>query len=181
MKISIKRAENDDEREAAYRLRFQVFAQEKQDCRYVDYYLEQYRDAVDDSSLSVLYVAREEAYGVVGTLRISLRRNGKFIADDAYNWDLLANHTKMSQADVQEKSALFERGVVSPNFRAKGVFSQLNDFAEEFCRQSGCKLALAVPSTSNLQSQDFLLRRGFVILCESRTTSFQGLLLCKRL
>lgn len=153
-------ASSDIDREAALRLRYQVFAVEEGDPRYADHDRKIYSD-ICDSAKNSIFIARDSAGGQAATLRLLLRKDGAFINEAAYKFDLLAATVNFELWELLMSICLIDRCVVAKEWRRKGVFSNLLDVVEQHAATSGIKVMLVAVKKTNAPIINLFRQRGW--------------------
>jgi len=146
--IRICLAESDDHKQAAYRLRYEVFYSEMGDGRYACHETGQWRD-VDDDVDSQLLVAITSSGEVTGTLRLTLLRRHNFIASDQYGFEAIAKTLNISDAELRNTVARVDRVVVSKDHRRSGVYSMMQREVEQLAICEGCSVIVATVEIEN--------------------------------
>jgi GNAT superfamily N-acetyltransferase len=128
-------------------------------------------DLRDDA---VILAALNDVGELVGTMRLTARRNFPFIADGEYRFDLLAAIVGYCHTNLREKTGLVDRVCVDPRFRRQGVFNALFENAINLARTFGLKiLVVAIKDQVTPISMDVFERKSFKIYSSS---SFEGTL-----
>jgi len=101
-----------------------------------------------DGPASIVFGAFEGVQ-CVGTIRLTYRRNGAFLVDEAYQWVELARTVGLTVEEALQGSALLDRGCVVAEWRRQGLLRALVDQALASALRAGCSLALIAVSQSN--------------------------------
>lgn len=156
----IQIASSDSEREAALRLRYQVFTVEEGDVRYADHDRKIHSD-ICDSAINLIFIARDRPGDLAATLRLLVRKDGAFINEAAYKFDLLAATVNIELQELLMSICLIDRCVVAKEWRRKGVFSNLLDVAKQHATAVGIKVMLVAVKKTNAPIINLFRQRGW--------------------
>lgn len=157
-KIIVARTAQD--REAAYRLRYDVFCVEEGDYRYVDKARQVYIDDFDNLD-STLIICKSRQEGVVGTLRVNFRNRGEYFPDTLYSLDELAKMALIPFKDLLLHLAIVTRGAVAETWRRKGLMSAMLAEADSIIRRSGGWIVIGVAGIANSTSRRMMAKNGY--------------------
>ena len=179
--IQIKIAETDAEREAAYRLRYEVFGLEEGDHRYSDHERKFWIDQ-DDGPNSTVLVALNQEGRCVGTTRFTMLRDQHFIALDAYHFDVLAPRFNLSLSQLTEVIGRWDRGAVERQCRGGGLFQRLEEELVACARLQGCQIIVVVVETGNAAMLHIVQKAGYLSTSVvGHYQGFTGYVICKDL
>lgn len=156
----VSRANSEASRLEAYRLRYRVVCEERGDYRHADHAGKIFRDPIDGDQTS-LFVAEDAEGKIVGTLRLTLRRDQAFIAELAHAFPILARVLGMTCAEMYRQVGFIERGVVSKAFRGSGVFTELLIACESEAVRSNQVALVAIVDVRNIGMIKLLMRHGW--------------------
>lgn len=170
----IRLAASPAERQAAYRLRYELFVGELKDERYADHRARHCSDSWDHehSPVVVAWTAADEA---IGTLRLAMRRLGPYLGDDLYEWGELAQMIGLHEDALTSAAGIVSRGGVAKAFRRGRVMSSMLEELERILVSAGAGILVGAVEAKNLHSKRWAESRGFRKYCASRAPSrFQG-------
>ena len=158
--FTIKVAESDLEKTAAYRLRYEVFFVEMKDERYADHETKEFRDS-DDVEGSILFIALA-GKDVIGTVRLKVLRYREFIGLEAYHLPTLAKLLNRDLVDLNMSIGCMDRGVVHPEYRGKKLIAALMQKGEEFAISLPIDILLSAREFNNTSAGKATSNLGYV-------------------
>ncbi len=176
--FTVRFAETEEERLAAYRVRYAVSTEEEGDERYADHAARILRDRLDDGPSRVIIA--ETSSGIVGTSRVSFRRDGPFIADELYRWDLLAAAANDDQPVELSGVALWDRGAVLANFRRLGIYKVTEALVTETARRNSIQILVGVVDPKKEVLMAFMKRCGWAVFASSEIAGKEWFQVFKR-
>lgn len=153
-------AQTREEKEQAFRLRYDAFFTEEGDSRYADHSKQLWSDCDDESGAIVLNAVAEDDR-LAGTLRLTARKQLAYIAHECYSLELLVEILGIPLELILPKIARVDRGVVQKDFRRLGVFDALLKGVESIVVGLNCNLLVTNPRLANVPSILGLEKRGF--------------------
>lgn len=158
--IVIKVAETESEKQAAFRLRYQVFTMELSDDRYANHETKEFRDSDDvESAVQIVATARDE---VIGCVRLKALRNREFLGFEAYNLAKLGTLLDRSTEDLHSSIGCMDRGVVHPDYRGHKVIAKLMRKGEELASAMELDCLLGAPEVYNMAARKAYSKIGYV-------------------
>ncbi len=146
--LTIKIAATDSEREAAYRLRYDVFDLEEGDHRYSDHNRKFWIDQ-DDGPNSTVLIALDQEGCCIGTTRFTLLRDQTFIGLEAYHLEVLAPLLCLTLEQLCEIVGRWDRGVVTRSARGLGLLQLMEVQVAGYAFRHGCKVLVATVKPDN--------------------------------
>jgi len=144
-------AKTQEELEAVYRLRYQVFFEEGADGRYANHVLKHWRDE-DDCPESSVVAAWTQDGQAVATMRLTCLKHRDFIGHSVFRFDLLAEILNRTEIDLRTSVARADRGVVRADHRSKGLVKLCQEVIERTAIGYNCDVLVGVPGISNERS-----------------------------
>lgn len=173
-------ARTEEERLRAYRVRYDVLCVECGDHRYADHTARVYVDANDEKQ-TVLLIACDETDQVIGTARVTVRRDCGFLREHLYSFEHLAALVHCPTSALLDRVALLDRGAVLPAWRGKAVGAELTRLMERVAEDAGCQIGLSVTHAANRASQNSLRRLGWTQYETREADGWIGILWYKQL
>ena len=158
--ITIRVAETEAEKLAAYQLRYQVFSEELGDDRYANHESKEFRDS-DDVESSVQFIAVAEN-SVIGAVRLKLLKDHEFIGLEAYNLPKLAKLLNRSIEDLYASIGCMDRGVVHPDYRGRRLIAKLMRRGEALAIKLGVDSLLSAAEVGNTAARKAFAKIGYV-------------------
>jgi len=146
--IQIKIAETDAEREAAYQLRYEVFGLEEGDHRYSDHERKFWIDQ-DDGPNSTVLVAFDMDGICLASTRLTLLRQLKFLAMEAYHFEVLAALLNLSLTELTMIVGRWDRGVVRKSARGLGILQLLEERVADLAMSNNCTIIVGTIKPDN--------------------------------
>ena len=134
---TIRLATTQADRDAAFRLRYEVFTAELGDDRYADHEKRLFLDC-DDDARNHLLIAELDDGTVIGTVRLTLLKDCRFIGYDAYGWDQLATVLGITLDALLPRVARLDRGAVAKPWRRTGILGAFQPSYFSICYREGC-------------------------------------------
>lgn len=158
--VSIRLAVTDDERRAAYQLRYRIFTRELGRNTLANHETEEYKDDFDGPKSTLLIsVAGAD---VVGTLRLTARSVTPFWQDADYQLEQLRDLLSMAAPLPLEQIGLFDRGAVTKPYRGSGLYELMYTELEKYACSIGIRVLVGVIDSTNERLIEFHKRRGWV-------------------
>lgn len=158
--IRIKIAETEAEREAAYRLRYEVFGLEEGDHRYSDHERKFWIDQ-DDGPLSTIFLAYDSEGECLATTRLTIFRNHSFFAIEAYHLEILAPILNLTIPELTTTVGRWDRGVVVPSARGFGLLQMLEKQVSDHAYKNGCRVIVAAIKPHNESVLSSVSKSGY--------------------
>lgn len=159
-------AETQEQREAVYRLRYRVFAEELGADRYADHENRIWIDE-DDGPQSITLAGWTENDEAIATMRLCCMRNHRFIGFECYQLAILGEHVALSEESLIETVAKVDRVAILKPFRASGHLIRLQRCAEETARAHKCKILIGSVDVRNERSIASFQALGWKVYCKS--------------
>jgi GNAT superfamily N-acetyltransferase len=158
--LEVKVATTDEERLSAYRVRYDVFCLGYGDNRYADHEVRVFTDD-NDRKRTVLLIACDETHRVIGTARLTVRRDCAFLRERLYSFDRLAELVNCPLPVLLDTIALLDRGAVLPEWRGKAVLAELARSIEQIAVSASCRFGVSVTHIENRKAQNCLRWLGW--------------------
>ena len=129
MSIVVATADTPKDIESALRLRYEVFTVEASDTRYANHVTRTYSDPTDTQRAKIV-IARDGGT-TVGTLRLTFRADGPFIANALYRFPLILCEPVTHPGANLTAIALVDRVVVHRSCRGRGILPRMLEHAVE--------------------------------------------------
>ena len=158
--VFVIRAETDQLKNEAYRLRYSVFSIELGDHRYADHSKQLWSDS-DDIPDSNLFVAVDNLDQVVGSIRLTAYREHEFIAAEQYRFSRLADMLRLPLGELLNRVARADRVVLAQCVRGTNVLSKLQECIESYAKSMGLDILVAAIGESNERSRTSFGKLGW--------------------
>jgi GNAT superfamily N-acetyltransferase len=159
MSIVVATADTPKDIESALRLRYEVFTVEASDTRYANHVTRTYSDPTDTQRAKIV-IARDGGT-TVGTLRLTFRADGPFIADALYRFPLILCEPVTHPGANLTAIALVDRVVVHRSCRGRGILPRMLEHAVELARARGCTYMVMAVAAASARMQSILDVRGW--------------------
>lgn len=154
-------AESQDELNAVYRLRYQVFFEEGGDSRYADHQKKHWSDE-DDGPKSTVVAAWTRDGEAVATMRLTCLKDHEFIGHSVFRFDLLAELLNLTEANLRKYVARADRGAVRADHRSKGLVKLCQELIEQLALSKSCDVLVGVPGVDNVRARRAYTKTGWV-------------------
>jgi predicted GNAT family N-acyltransferase len=158
--VSIALARTEEDRRAAFALRYEVFTEEQGDERYADAREKTFKDELDTPH-AIIFVAKNPDNDVVGTIRLTSRSRQAFIGDFAYGFPVLAGLMQLPCAVLTPQCCVIGRGVVRRDYRGGRTFHDLLKICENHAKAEGNLALIAVVGEHNFSMSLLLKHDGW--------------------
>lgn len=157
-KLTITTASSQEEREAAYRLRYKVFSLECGDYRHADATNGVYIDEFDTPKSSLI-IAKDDKK-VVGSLRMVPVKGEKYFNYNNH-YQKIACRLQLPVQRFETHAAVVSRGVIDSDYRNNGLFSALLDEFDKLCGESQIFISVGAVASRNPGSLKTMLKNGY--------------------
>lgn len=147
------------DRKTAFRVRYQVFAEELGQSRYADSQNRRWRDSDDvPPSMTLLACDRDQA---VGTMRLLPLWERSGIAYEMYEWQTLADVLQIPVDELRTRTCRLDRAAVLPSHRRIGVYTALLQACYDRARTLGAAVLVTAVELDNVAPLNGLTKRGW--------------------